>query len=137
MDVLRSVVLAPLMLLAFCNENASKNQPSGAPSATGPATVAAQSPEAEAKDIFKVRCAMCHGPSGNGDGPTAATLNPKPRDFGAKDWQKSVTDSQLRAIIVGGGTSVGKSPLMPSNPDLNDKPAVADELVKIVRGFGK
>jgi len=136
MHVLRFLAPAPLLLLAFCNENSSKNQPSGAPAATAPSATAAQTPEAEAKDIYKVRCAMCHGPNGNGDGPTSATLNPKPRDFGSKEWQKSETDSQLRAVILGGGASVGKSPLMPPNPDLNNKPQVADELVKIVRGFG-
>jgi hypothetical protein len=39
-------------------------------------------------------------------------------------------------VILKGGGAVGKSPLMPSNPDLESKPAVVDELVKIVRGYG-
>ncbi len=79
---------------------------------------------------------MCHGPSGAGDGPTAATLNPKPRDFHDKEWQKSTSDTQMHDAVVGGGVAVGKSPLMPPNPDLANKPAVVDQLVKIVRGYG-
>lgn len=79
---------------------------------------------------------MCHGVDGKGDGPTAATLNPKPRDLSNKEWQKSMSDGQIRTIILRGGAGVGKSPLMPANPDLADKPAVVEELVKIVRRYG-
>lgn len=138
MHLLRLAALAPLLILAFCNEN-EKKAPSGGPSGALPtaSAPAALAPADEAKDIFKNRCAMCHGQGGAGDGPTAATLNPKPRDFGSQSWQKSVTDSQIHAVVVGGGVSVGKSPLMPPNPDLQNKPAVVDELVKIVRGFNK
>ncbi|HSM59197.1 MAG TPA: cytochrome c [Longimicrobiales bacterium] len=32
-------------------------------------------------DIFTLHCATCHGTAGEGDGPAAAALNPKPRDF--------------------------------------------------------
>ncbi len=78
---------------------------------------------------------MCHGPSGKGDGPQAATLNPKPRDLSTKDWQKSVSDAQIRTVILQGGPALGKSPLMPANPDLADKPAVLDELTKLVRAY--
>jgi high-affinity iron transporter len=90
----------------------------------------------EAKQIAIVRCAMCHGTTGKGDGPTSATLNPKPRDFSSKDWQKSMSDGQIRTVILQGGVGAGKSPLMPPNPDLVDKPQVVEELVKVVRGYG-
>jgi hypothetical protein len=36
-----------------------------------------------------------------------------------------------------GGPAVGKSPAMPGNPDLQSKPEVVKELVKIVRAFKK
>ena len=39
--------------------------------------------------------------------------------------------------ILEGGAAVGKSAVMPSNPDLQKKPEVVGELVKIVRDFGK
>jgi hypothetical protein len=46
-----------------------------------------------------------------------------------------VKDDQLRDIIVKGGAAVGKSPGMPPNPELEKKPEVVGELIKIVRGF--
>jgi mono/diheme cytochrome c family protein len=98
-----------------------------------PMSAAAQ----EARNTFNSLCSTCHGQSGTGDGPGAAALNPKPRNYTDKAWQASVTDDQIRQIILGGGASVGKSPMMPASPQFKDKPFVVDELVKIVRSFGK
>jgi high-affinity iron transporter len=36
---------------------------------------------ANGKRLFEENCVSCHGPRGAGDGPSADTLNPKPRDF--------------------------------------------------------
>jgi mono/diheme cytochrome c family protein len=125
------MLLAPLAAVA-CNKGSGEGA-SGAASAS--ATVSAG--DAEAKTIFEQRCTPCHGASGKGDGSAAAALNPKPRDYTNADWQKSVTDDDLRKVIVKGGKAVGKSELMPPNADLEGKPAVVDGLVKIVRAFGK
>ena len=89
----------------------------------------------EATAIYDSRCVMCHGPKGKGDGPVGATLNPKPRDLGDPAWQKSVTDEHIEKIILEGGAAVGKSPLMPANPDLKDKPDVVKTLRMMVRTF--
>ncbi|MFN8644162.1 MAG: hypothetical protein U0802_21840 [Candidatus Binatia bacterium] len=89
----------------------------------------------EADDILKNRCQMCHGASGKGDGPAGAALNPKPRNWTDPAWQKSVTDETLQKAILGGGQSVGLSPLMPANPDLASKPEVVKALVAIVRSY--
>lgn len=97
--------------------------------------VAAADPAAEAEQIFESRCVVCHGENGKGDGPGAAALNPKPRDYTSAEWQESVTDEHIHKIIVYGGPSVGLSASMPPNPDLQNKPEVVDELVKIIRGF--
>jgi hypothetical protein len=91
----------------------------------------------EADTKFKVLCATCHGESGKGDGPGAVALNPKPRNYTDANWQKTVTDEELRKIIVQGGQAVGKSPLMPPNPDLQTKPGVVEALVQKVRSFAK
>ena len=91
----------------------------------------------EARQTFHTLCAACHGESGRGDGIAAANLNPKPRNYADKAWQASVTDDQIRYIILNGGASVGKSAVMPASQQLKDKPGVVDELVKIVRSFGK
>jgi mono/diheme cytochrome c family protein len=87
----------------------------------------------EAEEIYTGRCTMCHGPAGTGGGPAAAALNPKPRDLGDPAWQKSVTDEHIEKIILGGGPAVGKSPLMPANPDLGSKPDVIKALCVLVR----
>lgn len=90
-----------------------------------------------AAEIFKANCANCHGPEGRGDGPVAASMNPKPRDYSDAAWQASVTDDELKRIILKGGAALGKSAMMPPNPQLKDQPQVLDDLVKIIRGFGK
>lgn len=94
-----------------------------------------ESPATTARELFHKRCVLCHGESGHGDGPGGAALTPKPRVFTDAAWQASVTDDKISEIIVKGGAGVGKSPGMPSNPDLEHKPEVVSELVKLVRGF--
>lgn len=101
------------------------------------ATASAGGAADEAKTMFAQLCSTCHGTDGTGNGPAAANLEPKPRNYTDKAWQASVTDADLAKIIVGGGPAVGKSPMMPPNPQLTDKPEVVAELVKIVRSFGK
>jgi mono/diheme cytochrome c family protein len=90
----------------------------------------------EAQSIYSTRCVTCHGPGGKGDGPAGAALSPKPRDLSDSAWQQSVTDEHIEKIIQSGGPAVGKSPMMPANPDLNAKPDVIKALRAIVRGFG-
>lgn len=90
----------------------------------------------KAQTIFNERCAACHGTEGKGNGPASAALNPKPRNYTDGAWQASVTDAQLRKTITLGGAAVGKSPIMPASPDLDEKPEVVEGLVKIVRKFG-
>jgi mono/diheme cytochrome c family protein len=100
-----------------------------------PAAAAAADPKAEAEQIFNTRCVTCHGASGKGDGAAAAALNPKPRDYSDKAWQAATTDDMIAKAIVEGGAAVGKSPLMPPNPDLKDKPEVVKGLVAKIRSF--
>jgi cytochrome c553 len=97
--------------------------------------VAAATDEAQA--MFKTVCATCHGESGLGNGPGAAALNPKPRNYTDKSWQATVTDDQIRQTILMGGAAVGKSPVMPAQPQLKEKPEVVAALVKIIRTFGR
>lgn len=95
------------------------------------------SPAAEAQQLFATVCATCHGPAGAGDGPAAASLNPRPQNYTDAAWQAKVTDDEIRKVILEGGQAVGKSAAMPAQVQLKDKPAVVDELVKMIRGFGK
>jgi high-affinity iron transporter len=68
---------------------------------------------AEGGRLFQADCASCHGPRGMGDGPLAATLNPKPPAIGAASAMSAVAPSMMfRKISVGvlGTAMVGFSP---------------------------
>ena len=80
---------------------------------------------------------MCHGENGDGQGPSASSMNPPPRNFHDPKWQKSVTDKTLANAIVDGGSAVGVSASMPGNPDLADRPDVVAAMVKQIRAWGK
>lgn len=105
----------------------------------GPATPAAGDAPAmvEAKQLFGTVCAACHGTNGMGDGPAAASLNPKPRAYSDMEWQKVATDEGIANIILVGGGAAGKSPMMPAQAQLKDKPEVVAALVQIIRAYGK
>ncbi len=92
---------------------------------------------AEANKVWNERCVTCHGNDGGGNGPGAAALTVKPRSFKDPTWQGSVDDARIKKVMVEGGASVGLNEAMAPNPDLKDKPAVVDELVKKVRKFSQ
>lgn len=127
------VVLA-LAALAACKPPHSSNFAAAEPSSSA-APAAAASPEAEAAQIFNGRCAVCHGATGAGDGPGAAALTPRPRNFRDAAWQSAATDAQIELVIRQGGAAVGKSAAMPPSPDLNDKPAVVAALRARIRAM--
>lgn len=66
------------------------------------------------KAKYESLCAGCHGKTGKGDGPAAASLNPKPQDHTDGKTMNSLTDKYLADIIKDGGAGVKKSPLMPA-----------------------
>lgn len=127
-----AIVLTLFAATTACNKDSGSGA-GGAGSATS-TTAAGGKITPEVKDMFKTRCAMCHGDNGKGDGPAAAALNPKPRNYTDVTWQNSVKDEDIKKTITMGGAAVGKSPVMPASPDLNDKPEL-DGLVAYVRSF--
>ncbi len=90
---------------------------------------------ATAASLFGDRCAVCHGPNGDGKGPGAANLNPKPQDFRSHRWQRSVSDEKIAKAIVYGGPAVGLSSAMSANPDLESQPSVVAALVERIRSL--
>ena len=62
-------------------------------------------------------------------------MNPKPVDFRARKWQRSVTDEKIAKAIVYGGPAVGLSSSMSANPDLETQPGVVAALVEHIRKF--
>lgn len=124
------------IVAAACSK--SDKSPSATGTNEGPAkATAAKVDMAKAHETYQARCSACHGANGRGDGPGAAALNPKPRNYSDKSWQAAVTDEQIKKAITLGGAAVGKSPIMPASPDLDEKPEIVDGLVQVVRGFGR
>jgi mono/diheme cytochrome c family protein len=55
------------------------------------------------RDVFRANCTSCHGETGAGDGPTAATLNPKPRNFHSlTGWTNGSKVSQIYRTLQEG-----------------------------------
>ena len=121
--------------LTVLADNSSSSSGSAASALHGNTAKVGITPQArsEAKDIFESRCVACHGTDGRGDGPAASNLNPKPRDFHNRKWQKSLSDATIARAIVYGGRAVGVSAQMAPNPDLENEPAVVAALVERVR----
>ena len=66
---------------------------------------------------FANGCASCHGALGHGDGPVAATLHPRPRDFRDAAAFKLGVDASAIAQAIGGGIPGGGA--MPPFPHLS------------------
>src|SRR4051794_36193111 len=57
---------------------------------------------ADGEHVYKTSCASCHGVSGLGDGPAAASLNPKPPAIGDAGFVHDVTPAMMfRKISIG------------------------------------
>jgi len=90
----------------------------------------------KAPSLYKDLCASCHGPKGKGDGPAAAALNPKPKDFTNCKVMAAESDETLFKIINGGSQSVGRSAFMPSwGGSLNEQQI--REMVSYIRSLCK
>ncbi len=93
------------------------------------------------KDLFvKTNCNSCHGMEGRGDGPVAAALTPKPRDYVVGDFKFDAdkdgspgSDADLALVIKNGAAMYGGSAMMMGNPTLTD--ADIDLLVAYIRSL--
>ena len=83
----------------------------------------------QASELYAQRCANCHGSKGDGKGVMASKLNPPPRNLRSYAWFKKTTPKYLKRVILGGGSAIGKSLLMPANPDLRNKPKLVEALI--------
>lgn len=58
---------------------------------------------ARGKELFVSTCASCHGTEGKGDGPASTALNPKPRNFHAKEgWTNGREFSKMYKTLQEG-----------------------------------
>ena len=92
------------------------------------------SPQLSGKDLFRLHCSPCHG-DGTGNGHIAGTLKVLPRNLKHKEWQASVTDDEILAVIRDGGPARKLSPDMPPFKEkLSD--AQMQVLVRYLRYIG-
>lgn len=78
-------------------------------------------------DVFKSKCAVCHGATGAGD--TAMGKNMKLKDLGSADVQ-GMSDADLNGIITNGKDKMPKYDGKLSKDQIND-------LVKYIRTLKK
>lgn len=136
---LLALVVSASLLIAACDEKKAVPPPEAVVAPTPAAQVAAAPSPADdaaaAKEMFSTRCTPCHGPKGAGDGPASAGLTPKPADFTNPEWQGKITDEKIEQTLLYGGIAVGKSPAMPPNPDLDQKPGLVKALRAHIRSL--
>ncbi len=69
---------------------------------------------ADVEQTFKFYCAQCHGLEGKGNGPNVGKEFPvDPRNFTEADEMEKLTDADIKNVILDGGPSASKSPMMP------------------------
>ncbi len=83
---------------------------------------------------YATYCTACHGPRGDGDGPMAALLDPKPTQHSDAALMSAFSDEQLFKVIKDGGPAVGKSPQMAAWGELLSDQNIRD-LVDYVRSL--
>ena len=83
--------------------------------------------------LYQARCSPCHGPDGKAATPTAQALTPKPRDHTDGAYMNQLSNEHLAKVIKNGGSSVGKSQIMPAHPDLNDQQI--EDVIAFVRAL--
>lgn len=86
---------------------------------------------AAGKLLYAASCTACHGAAGDGKGPAAVALKPKPTDFTAAGWLAGRTDTQLATAIRAGRPGTAMMPFT----ELTD--AEVADLVAYLRTFAR
>jgi len=77
------------------------------------ATTATDRDVQEGKQLYARQCAVCHGPEGRGDGPSAAGFATKPANLADGRIMNPLPDEFLVNVILNGGPAEGLAPTMP------------------------
>ena len=113
--------LAPLLVsLAACGSDAGESRPGAKPAVD----------MAQGRVVYETRCAPCHGSGGGGDGPAAAAIEPKPRNFRDPAFWKGRTQGQLRLVVEQGRPGTLMAPF-----EGVLSPAEIDDVVAYVQSF--
>lgn len=124
------VIVGSVWIFTACGDSSKSAAPAAPPATPPPAAAPAPAPAPTPTPapaaptgnrrgdpvagalLYATYCASCHGPEGKGDGPVAATLNPRPANHADPVYMGSLSEEHLYKVISQGGASVGKSPLM-------------------------
>jgi len=84
--------------------------------------------------LFKRQCVMCHGATGQGDGPAAKTLKGKLPSLADKSTMSKITDDHIHETITNGKkTEIGNMPALGKRL----KPEEITDIVHYVRTLTK
>lgn len=104
---------APAEPTAPSAEAPAPAEPEPAAAAAEPAAGPEATPDvAQGQQLYATYCASCHGAMGEGDGPVAAGLDPKPAKHTHGEYMNALSNEHLFRVTKEGGPAVGKSPLM-------------------------
>ncbi len=56
----------------------------------------------QGKEIYTNKCQMCHGADGKGDGPAAASFNPRPYDLTTAEFWKNDAEKKIADAVENG-----------------------------------
>lgn len=93
------LLLAGFLSFAACGKSSESPAPPSPPPSPPPQV------QVEGKTLFEKNCVACHGVEGRGNGPAAASINPKPADFTLRDTREKCKKDRLAlgvAIREGG-----------------------------------
>jgi mono/diheme cytochrome c family protein len=101
-----------------------------------PAAAAAASPESitNGAALYKRHCVMCHGATGQGDGPAAKSLKGKLPVLSDKAAMTKLSDEHIHEVITNGKkTEIGNMPALGKRL----KPEEITDIVNYVRTLAK
>jgi len=89
---------------------------------------------ADTPGLYRAHCSVCHGDAGRGDGPAAAMLTPRPRDFSTGRYKYRSTPPGTRALVADLVRSIRDGVRGTSMPGFGDllAPAAIDGLARHV-----
>jgi len=96
-----------------------------------PALAFADGDAAKGKNTYAANCMACHGTAGDGNGPAAMALDPKPVDFTNPAFWKDRKDEDVKASVKAGRPGTTMAPF----PQLSDEQL--SDLVAYLRTFEK
>jgi len=140
------LILVSSITLAACGGTASTPAPTAGSSSTDrpapPAEYAGKKNPMDGdaaaavagKGTFNIYCASCHGQSGQGDGPAAVSLDPKPQDLAGHEME--VGDDYLFWRISEGGMMEPFKSAMPAWKDALSEEQIW-EIIAYLRTLGQ